>query len=169
MSTEIWKVYVRNKNYEISNLGRVRRARNLGKYKRGGLLKPQERSGYCRVALYDSKNIRVRLIHLMVAETFIGLCPIGMECNHKDGIKSNNYADNLEWTTPSDNQRHAYRMGLKCTRGERNGNSKLTLTDVIKMRKLAKEGHRREYLSAKFGVSRPHVSRIIHGTRWAQQ
>lgn len=33
--------------------------------------------------------------------------------NHKDGIKKNNVADNLEWVSYSDNSKHAYKSGLR--------------------------------------------------------
>ncbi len=32
------------------------------------------------------------------------------ECNHKDGNKLNNYINNLEWCTRSENQKHAYKI-----------------------------------------------------------
>ncbi len=56
-------------------------------------------------------------IHVLMAETFLAL-PEGMKRsdvipNHKDGVKSNNCIDNLEWTTRSGNIKHAYETGLR--------------------------------------------------------
>jgi len=38
---------------------------------------------------------------------------VNLEVNHKDGNKENNNIENLEWCTKSENQKHAYRTGIK--------------------------------------------------------
>jgi hypothetical protein len=48
----------------------------------------------------------------LVAENFIGKRPKGYEINHKDGKKSNNRLNNLEWVTPKENYHHAVKLGL---------------------------------------------------------
>ena len=66
-------------------------------------------AGYARVWI-RGKN---RSVHRMVAQTWVEN-PEGKPCvNHKDGNKLNNHANNLEWTTQSENQKHAYDTGLQ--------------------------------------------------------
>lgn len=68
-----------------------------------------EAHGY-RTAYIHSKN---RLMHDMVAQTFIENPDNKPFVNHIDGIKHHNNVSNLEWSTKSENELHAYRTGLK--------------------------------------------------------
>lgn len=58
-------------------------------------------------------------IHEIVADTFIGPRPEGMEIDHKDEDKSNNHVTNLEYVTHAENMRRHYARqkaaGIKLT------------------------------------------------------
>ena len=68
-----------------------------------------EGKGYMRVSINDKRY----LVHRLVAECFIPN-PNGLElvC-HKDGDKSNNSANNLEWRDRSSHQKHINAIGLR--------------------------------------------------------
>lgn len=106
--------------YEVSNLGNVRRAVD-GINTHAGRAKKVSLSGngyliFGHCVNGKRKNI---LVHRAVAEAFLGPCPSGMQVNHKDGNKTNNRVDNLEYVTVSGNAKHAIKMGLASAPTER--------------------------------------------------
>lgn len=69
---------------------------------------------YTRV-LNDLGQTKCLFRHRALCLTFknYGLDPDGIVVNHKDGDPTNDDLDNLEWTTYSDNNSHAYEAGLR--------------------------------------------------------
>ena len=68
---------------------------------------------YLRVGLTKNKKQRKFFVHRIVAECFVDN-PDGKKfVNHKDGDKTNNNCNNLEWVSQSENQIHAYNEGLQ--------------------------------------------------------
>jgi hypothetical protein len=93
--------------YEVSSLGQVRRI--------GApcpLRQQPNRTGYPRVCLPRDGRWRWVLVHRLVANAFLGVCPEGRQVNHRDGDKANAAAGNLEYVTRSENRQHALRTGL---------------------------------------------------------
>jgi hypothetical protein len=73
----------------------------------------QNKDGYMMCALQkDGKSKQVR-VHRLVADAFIPNPDKLPQVNHKDGNKTNNYIDNLEWVDNSRNIMHRYyNLGL---------------------------------------------------------
>ena len=89
--------------YEVSDLGRVKSLNynRTGKEKILKLL--NHRGGYLQVTLCKDGHVKNMLVHRLVAQAFIPN-PDNLETiNHKDEVKTNNVASNLEWMSPKDN------------------------------------------------------------------
>lgn len=52
------------------------------------------------------------LVHRLVATVFLPNPHNKRTVNHKNTIKTDNYVDNLEWATYSENHKHAYKNGV---------------------------------------------------------
>ena len=115
---EIWKIIENFPDYAVSDQGRVK------SFKFGKeiiLTSEKNNKGYLCVNLYKNKKPHPKKIHKLVLEAFKPNEDLNKtECNHKDGNKENNYVENLEWCTRSDNIKHAFKLGLQNNKGENN-------------------------------------------------
>jgi hypothetical protein len=97
-------------NYLVSNIGRVFVFRKTTGYKQ---VKPDNSREYTRVEMWRQGSPKKESIHRLVASAFLHKVTEDLAVNHKDGDKRNNKVENLEWVTRSENQKHAYRIGLQ--------------------------------------------------------
>lgn len=139
--------------------------------KKEGIKKPFINRGYYYINLWKDGKYHTYTVHRLVALTFIPN-PENKECvNHIDGNKLNNCIDNLEWCTRSENDLHAFRLGLRKTipiekkaRGEKTRTAKLKEEDVIYI-KTHKEIET-SILMKQFNVSRSTINHIKIGRNW---
>ena len=139
MSKEIWKDIPEYENlYQVSNQGRVYSLpkewisgwNNVKRKHDGIIFEPQLDNRYLRVGLTKNKKRKFFRVHRLVLSAFCG--DSNLEANHINGIKTDNRLENLEWVTPSENMKHAYKTGLKKgMKGESHPNSKLN-EDIVK-------------------------------------
>jgi hypothetical protein len=121
---EEWKQLDIRSDYEVSNLGRLRRLKrskqNKGEYT---YIKGSTNGKYLQTFIrpdYVGKS-NVYYIHRLVAEYFIPNVENKPEVNHKDGNKLNNSVDNLEWMTHKENCEHRELNGLANTKRDEYG------------------------------------------------
>jgi hypothetical protein len=74
---------------------------------------PTKKPGYVSVGFWlESKKIKRKYVHRLVAAMYVPNPEGKPEVNHKDGVKTNNHFSNLEWVTKSENHYHSHRTGL---------------------------------------------------------
>lgn len=131
-----WKAFPEIPEYEVSESGEIR-----NKY--GKVLKVSKtNSGYLQTTLYAEKvKTKHRLVHRIVAITYLSNPENLPQVNHKDGNKLNNHVNNLEWCSPQQNTRHSIEIGLKVYNNPTQG---------LKLKPRGKKGG-----SKYFGVCKP--------------
>ena len=163
---EIWKSVKDFPDYEISNLGRVK-SYKVPHWRDPHILVPFiVGSGYYQVDLHKQKKGFSSYVHHLVLETFVEPKSDGYQTNHKNGIKTDNRVENLEWITQSENIKHAFRTGLKTIRGIMHPNAKLRNEEVIEIRRLAKSGIKQTVIAKMFKVTKYNIYCIIHHKSW---
>src|SRR5690606_36082663 len=157
---EIWKslngLVKYGDYYEVSSFGNIRSIDKIdraGRKRRGHIKKQTLREDGYKVVSFKLNGKQItHLVHRLIALAFIPNPECYQYINHKDGNKSNNDIDNLEWCTHQENMQHAYDIGLNKSEGK--SNIKLTGEDVVKIRGLYNSRtYKIKDLSILFGVS----------------
>jgi HNH endonuclease/Helix-turn-helix domain/NUMOD4 motif len=176
---EEWRVIQDFPDYEVSDLGRVRRRarfyRHLGsklvayRPKKPALKPALGADGYHLVMLYQNgKKRENKRVNMLVCETFHGPRPSSEhEAAHWDGNKLNNHKANLRWATKSENREDSARLGT-LSFGDRHPTSKLKNADVRQIRTLLSAGMGQRQIATQFGVSQSTISDINTRRKWAR-
>ena len=162
--------------YEVTDDGKVfsceRKVRNgkgLRTLKRKELKRQLSRYKRYTVNLWKNRKPTVHLCSRLVAKAFIPNPQNKPEVNHKNGIKTNDNYWNLEWTTSSENKIHAFKIGLKNQKGEKNNAAKLTQRIALEIReKYATGKYTYEKLVKEYATSKSNIAAIVQERNWKQ-
>lgn len=144
--------------YSASDLGNIRRNAT------GRILKPnRDPAGYLIVGLSWYGVATYTRVHRLVAATWIGPCPPGLEVDHVNGDRADNRAENLRYVTHRENLRTRV---PNPPRGEAAAMSRLTEAQVREIRELAGAISQHK-LGKLFGVSQVSIHNIIKRKTWA--
>lgn len=170
---EIWSNIPKLKNYQISTFGRLKSKNLIYKdsigrniHRKGVIRKCHPNNcGYLRIPIKVNNKYINYSIHKLVAETFIPN-PENKPCvNHIDGNKLNNYIENLEWVTYSQNRLHALENNLSSVvKGEEHVKSKLTEKEAFDI--LNDNSRSKKELCETYNVTRQTIESIKQGKRW---
>lgn len=121
--------------------------------------------GYRRMKL-NGKAVRE---HRAIALKFVPNPDNKPQVNHIDGNKLNNHPSNLEWVDNSENQLHAYEMGLNIpTSKEEHHNSKLNMEMVREYRKRHLNGESIRSIQRECGLAYNAVWLMIKNKTWVE-
>lgn len=149
--------------YQVSNLGNVKSISRQVYHPitniqliNERILKPDLRRGYKYVSVSKNGIKKGFLVHRLVGFHFLNSIEGKNEINHKNGIKTDNRVENLEWVNSSENQKHAVKIGLQFS-GSKHTNSKLNDDQIIEIRDSIKSY---SFLALEYNVSKSTISNI---------
>lgn len=155
-----------------SNLGRIKtinRIDTIGRRVKGRILRIKTgKDGYQRVSFHDNGKQRYFLVSRLVAAAFIHNHAQLPCVNHKNGVLSDNTLENLEWSSSSDNMKHAYRtLGRRTVsqKGVDHNMAKLTENGVLQIRKIGKSLGLKK-IAEMFSVSKCTIWEIQRRATW---
>lgn len=178
-SSEVWRnVIVYEGVYQISNFGNIKSLeRFFIKNKKGGMGKMavyqpesmrairEKKFGYLACSYWENNKVKHILVHREVAKHFIPNPKKYPQVLHKDDNPRNARWDNLEWGTQSKNIQDCADKGRGFI-GSKNGNSKLTEEDILKIRNFISNGESARSIAKIFGVAHFQILSIKNRKTW---
>lgn len=154
-------------NYLVTDCGTVYTLKKNGRWR--AQRARHHTHGYLRVVI----NRKDEYVHQIVARCFIENPRGCKEINHKDGDKTNNKVENLEWCTRSENNRHAFQTGLRdykelsvianSPKNQERAKQRRRLT-FEQAEEIRRQMNVSDYvLSRQYGISRGQIYAIKHG------
>lgn len=121
-------------------------------------------------AMINGKRVEA-LAHRLVYFHFKGQIPGDLTVNHEDGNKKHNDPINLTLATMPEQLKHVIHVLGKNQRvlhqfGEDNHASKLTIADVIEIRRRRDSGERLNAIAKDYDIAFQTVSKIARGYSW---
>lgn len=168
--------------YQVSNCGRVKSldriiyftgANQFGSFStskkiKGRIIQPSlNKDGYYQISLYKNGKAENKFVHQLVAIAFIPNPQNKPTVNHRDGEKTNNNANNLEWATEKEQQYHSRNVlgnksfiSEKCRlcRKYKSQQKKVERSDGVKFNSIKEAANGDESL-------RKHISEVCKGKR----
>lgn len=147
-------------NYGVNRDGQVCSLKHnnfyiLGSYK--------DSSGYYSVKLFDNfGHCKMFKVHRLIALAFIPNPENKPQINHINGIKTDNRVENLEWVTALENNKHAWKTGL------RNSVLRIDEQTVRKICELIEQGKQINEIAQLADVNRHFVLDIKYGGAWKE-
>lgn len=148
---EVWKDIQNYEGlYKISNYGNIVSLKHAWGNRDVARIVSQHitKKGYKRVGLHKDNKSKLYMVHRLVAETFISNPTKEQEINHKNYDRTDNYVNNLEWLSHTQNVR--YSKAKKVNQYDLNNN-------LIKMWDCARDAER------EIGVDHGQISKCCNG------
>lgn len=115
--------------------------------------------GYRQVILYKNKKRHYKRVHRLIAIAYIQNINNYKQVNHINGVKTDNEVDNLEWSSNSQNTKHAYDNGMYLS------------TTSIQVKSICKETKAEQIhksirsCAESLGINRKTLSSILHDNK----
>ncbi len=170
MSEERWKPIPEYGGwYDVSDLGRVRswivhgkcrnEKRDIPRILKLALIP----NGYLMIALRGNKGkMGTKSVHRLVAVTFLGQPPQGMQVDHRNDCRTDNRLENLRYLTQLEN----IRRGSWKRRGEKHVKSILTEKDIGVIRERYAAGESAQLIAKDFSVAQSTIEGVVQGRSW---
>lgn len=163
---ETWKSVPFAPAYDVSDQGNVRRvAPSVRKRDYGPINGSLTYQGYRTVTLrVGALRLKPRFVHRIVMEAFYGASDLPV--NHKNGQKHDNRLENLEYVTAAENRKHAKDVLDAYPKGVGHPNSKLTESDIPKIRAMIAAGLPDKVIAPVFDCTSANIYVIRKNKGW---